>query len=230
VVFIAGDYLFNPKVWNEFSPGNGGKGSFLVRGGVEFDAMGLPFMLEGNYSNYQYPHNCGVPQNTATLQNAAECFVTTIGSRGSTYVPAFTVVDRDIDARFGYKIFNPHVYIAVGYIWGSNNYGYPNLHAVGFGLEKLPDYGHAFDYYGSIYYYPNFRGSFTTASNAVPPNETFGVAYNLLKYQVGVSYAFIPSVAIEAGWDGENRANKNNFPASSTINGAYAGLMFFLPF
>ncbi len=231
VIFIAGDYLFNPKVWNEFSPGSGGAGgSFSVRGGVEFDAIGLPFMIEANYTNWDYPHNCGVPQAQANLNNAAECFVTVIGSRGATYVPGFTAVDRDIDARFGYRIFNPHVYIAIGYIWGSNNYGYPNLNAVGGGLEKLPDYGQKFDYYGSIYYYPNFNGSFTTGSNARPPNETFGVGYNLLKYQVGVSYAVIPSAAIEVGWMGENRANKNNFPISATYNGAYAGLLFFLPF
>jgi hypothetical protein len=230
VIFVAGDYLFNPKVWNEFSPGNGGSGSYAIRGGVEFDALGLPFMLEANYSNYEYPHHCGVPQSSATLQNAPQCFVTVIGSRGSVYVPAFTAVDRDIDVRLGYKLFNPHVYIAIGYIWGSNNYGYPNLQAVGGGLEKLPDFGQGFQWFGSIYYYPNFRGTFTTGSNAVPPNETFGVGYNLLKYNVGVGYAFAHFVAIEVGWNGENRANKNNFPASSTINGAYAGLLFLIPF
>ncbi|MFY9718193.1 MAG: hypothetical protein WAK16_00985, partial [Candidatus Cybelea sp.] len=159
-----------------------------------------------------------------------ECYVTTIGSRGSTYVPAFTAVNRDIDVRLGYKIFSPHVYIAVGYIWGSNNYGYPNLNAVGGGLEKLPDWGHKFTYYGSVYYYPNFRGTYTTSSAAIPPNETFGVGYNFLKYKVGVAYAIVPSIAIEAGWDGENGANKNNFPSSYSANGAYAGLLLLAPF
>src|SRR5579871_3263445 len=41
VAFIAGDYLFKPKVYNQFSPGNGGPGSYSVRGGLEFDAIGL---------------------------------------------------------------------------------------------------------------------------------------------------------------------------------------------
>jgi hypothetical protein len=228
--FVAGDYLFNPKVYNAFSPGNGGPGSYAVRGGVTFDAIGLPFMLEADYRNYQYPHNCGVPESQATFQNAPECFVTTIGGRGSTYVPAFTAVNRDVDVRLGFRIFQPHVYIAVGYDWGSNNYGYPNVEAVGFGLEKLPDYGHALTYFASLFYYPNWRGTFVTPSNAVPPNETFGVGYNLLKYKAGIAYAFIPAAAIEAGWDGENAANKNNFPTSFSANGAFAGLLFFVPF
>ena len=227
-VFVAGDYLFNPKVYNAFSPGNGGAGSYSVRGGITFDAIGLPFMLEADYENFQYPHNCGAAPGVAS--NSPECYVTVIGGRGSTYVPAFTAVNRDLDARLGFRIFQPHVYIAVGYDWGSNNYGYPNLQAVGFGLEKLPDYGHAFTYYGSVYYYPNWRGTYTTGSNAIPPSETFGVGYNLLKYKVGISYAFVPAVAVEAGWDGENAANKNNFPISMSMNGAYAGLLFFVPF
>jgi len=230
VVFVAGDYLFNPKVYNQFSPGNGGPGSYAVRGGVEFDAWNLPLMLEGNYSNYQYPHNCGVPESSASIASSPQCYVTTVAGTGSGYVPAFTAVDRDVDVHLGYKIFNPHVYVAVAYIWGSNNYGYPNLQAVGGGLEKLPDFHQAFTYYASTYYYPNFRGTYTTLSSVTPPNVTYGLGYNLLKYNVGVAYAFIPSIAVEGGWNGENRANKNNYPISETINGAYAGLLFFIPF
>ena len=231
VAFVAGDYLFNPKVYNEFSPGNGGSGSsYSIRGGAMFDALGLPFMIEADYENWQYPHNCGVPASSARASNAAQCFVTVIGGNGSTYVPGFTAVNRDLDVRLGYRIFQPHVYIGIGYIWGSSNYGYPNLQAVGGGLEKLPDFNHAFTYYGSIYYYPNYRGTYTSGPKAIPPNETFGLGYNLLKYKVGVAWAFIPAVAVEAGWDGENMANKNNAPISQNMNGAYAGLLFFLPF
>jgi len=40
--FIVGDYIFNPKVYNEFSPGNSGKGgSYSVRGAAEFPLFGL---------------------------------------------------------------------------------------------------------------------------------------------------------------------------------------------
>jgi hypothetical protein len=231
VLFLAGDYLISPKIYNEFSPGNQANGSFTARGGVQFNAIGLPFMLEVDYKNWQYPHNCGVPIGTATIVNAPQCYVTTIGSRGTSYVPAFTAVNRDFDARLGVKVLDPHVYVAVGYIWGSNNYGYPNMNAVGGGLEKLPDWGHAFTYYGSVYYYPNFKGSYTTAVTPVSPSsETFGLGYNLLKYQVGIAWAFVPAVYLDAGWAGENGANKNNAPISYTFNGPYVGLGFLIPF
>ncbi len=42
-IFIAGDYLFSPKVYNEFSPGNTGKSaSYAFSGAWEFDAFNLP--------------------------------------------------------------------------------------------------------------------------------------------------------------------------------------------
>jgi len=123
------------------------------------------------------------------------------------------------------RIFNPRVYIGVGYIWGSNNYGYPNLEAVGGGLEKLPDLDHVFSFYGSVYYYPNFRGTYTNDAINTGPTS-FGVGYNLLKYKVGINWVVFGPVFLDAGWAGENRANKNNFPISATYNGGYIGLGF----
>lgn len=225
-LFVAGDYLISPRVYNEFANRSRGvNGSFSVRGAFEFDAFNIPWMVEGNYNNWQYPHDCGVAQNVATTANAPQCFVTALGSRFATYVPAFTAVDRDVDARLGVRIFNPRVYVAVGYIWGSNNYGYPNLQAVGGGLEKLPDLDHTFSFYGSVFYYPNFKGTYT--NNAINTGPTsYGVGYNLLKYNVGVNWVVFGPVFLDAGWSGENRANKNNFPISASYNGGYVGLGF----
>jgi len=230
VLFLAGDYLISPKIYNQFAPGNQANGSFTARGGVQFNAIGLPFMLEVDYKNWQYPHNCGVPQSTATINNAPQCYVTTVGSRGTAYTPAFTAVNRDADVRLGVKVLDPHIYVAIGYIWGSNNYGYPNTNAVGGGIEKLPDWGHSFTYYGDVYYYPNFRGNYTTAAVAGSPATTYGIGYNLLKYQVGIAWAFVPAVYLDAGWAGENGANKNNAPISYSFNGPYVGLGFLIPF
>lgn len=230
-IWVAGDYLISPKIYNEFAPGNQANGSWTARGGAVFDAWGLPFMLEADYKNWQYPHNCGVAANIATPANAPQCFVTSIGSRFSTYVPAFTATNRDLDVRLGFRVFQPHVYVGIGYIWTSNSYGYPNMNAVGFGVEKLPDFSPhmPFQYYGSVYYYPNVRGTYTnTAINTGP--DSFGIGYNLLKYQVGVGYTFADAVWIDAGWAGENGANKNNAPISYTFNGPYVGLGFFFHF
>ena len=99
--YIAGDYLISPKVYNEFSPGNSGRsGSYAVRGALEFNLFNLPWMLAGDFRQYQYPHNCG-------LATDPQCNVTTIGGTGSTFVPAFTAKDTDVDARFGLKVADP---------------------------------------------------------------------------------------------------------------------------
>src|ERR1700729_2630518 len=80
--FVAGDYIFSPIVYDEFNPGNhsnGGNGGYAIRGGGEFSLGSIPFMLEGAYEYWPYPHNCttvgSVPQ--------PNCYVTNIGRGGS---------------------------------------------------------------------------------------------------------------------------------------------------
>ena len=162
---------------------------------------GLPFMLEVDYKNWQYPHNCGVPhQHSGDQQRSAMLRNDDRQPRTRHTCRSFTAVNRDVDVRLGFKVFDPHVYIAVGYMWWSNNYGYPNMNAVGLGLEKLPDFGHAFTYYGSVYYYPNFNGTYITGANRSSRSQSFGIGYNLLKYQVGIAWAFVPrSIRCSAG-------------------------------
>ncbi len=213
--FIAGDYIFSPKVYNEFSPGNTGKsGSYGVRGALEFNAFNLPWMLEGNFEQYQYPHNCagvGDPQ----------CNVTTIGRTGQVFVPAFTPRDQDFDARFGLKVADPRIYVGVGYLWRTNNYGYPKESGFGFGAEKLPDLNQPFSVYGSAYYYPNAKGNFTDPGTGI----NYDLSYNILKYQLGLNYVFGGGpVFLDLGWQGINGKNKTNAPSDISANGPYLGL------
>lgn len=213
-IFIAGDYILSPKVYNEFSPGNKGKSSYAVRGAIEFDAFNLPWMLEGDFRQYQYPHNCagtGDPQ----------CLVTTIGSTGQTSVPAFTARDQDFDGRFGLKVADPRIYIGVGYLYRTTNYGYPKLNGVGFGAEKLPDLNQPFSVYGSVWYYPNAKGDFTDPGTGIG----YRLAYNILKYQVGGTINFGNSpVFVDLGWLGDSGRNKTNAPVDFSHNGPYLGL------
>jgi len=47
--FVVGDYLFAPKVYNEFSPGNSGVGvSYTARAALEFKA-GLSWLVSADY-------------------------------------------------------------------------------------------------------------------------------------------------------------------------------------
>ena len=208
-LFIAGDYIFSPKVYNEFSPGNTGKsGSYDLRGAYEFNLFNLPWMIEGNYEQFQYPVNAGQQ-------------VTTIGGQGSyTIANGFQAKDTDVDARFGLKVADPRIYIGVGYLWRQSNYGYPREDGVGFGIEKLPDLNQPLSIYGSAYYYPNAKGTYTN-----PNGFQYSLAYNFLKYQVGLDYVLGKSpIFIDLGFQGLRGTNKTNAPVNLSENGPYAGI------
>ncbi len=218
--FVAGDYIISPKVYNEFSPGNTGKSSYAVRGALEFNLFGLPWMLAGDFRQYSYPHNC---TDTLPAPAGSECNVTIIGGLGSTYVPAFTAKDEDVDARLGLKVADPRIYIGVGYLWRTTNYGYPRQNGVGFGLEKLPDLDQTFSIYGSAYYYPNLKG---TCDVTTCPTGPYDLEYRFFKYQIGatINVGKPAGVFLDFGWLGDNGRNKQFAPSNVSHNGPYVGL------
>jgi hypothetical protein len=227
--FVSGDYIFSPKVYNEFSPGNSGTSSYAIRGAGEFSLGSIPFMLEGSYERWQYPHNCTMTSSTTFTP---ECYVTVIGGNGTAPVATTTnLFDQDADVRFAVRVLQPRIYIGVGYLWNSNNYGYPNMNGLGFGGEKLPDLNHNLSFFGSVWYYPTVKG---TASVQVPnaggtgfSTASLPLQYNILKYQAGVTFGFGNSpIFIEAGWMGDSWTNKQNAPVNRSYNGPFAGLGF----
>ncbi len=215
--FVAGDYIISPKVYNEFSPGNTGTSSYAVRGALEFSALNIPWMVEGSFEQFGYPHNCGTTSTSTSID--PQCFVGGIGGGYHTFVPAFGARDTDVDARVGIRVLNPRIYVGVGYLWRSTNYGYPNMNGVGFGVEKLPDLNVPLSFFGNFWYYPNVKGNYSGAIS------TTSLAYNMYKYQLGVDYVLGKSpIFLDLGWMGDNLTNKTNAPSSSTANGPFVGL------
>ena len=127
-VFIVGDYLFSPKIYNEFSPGNTGSGSYTARAGWEFSALNIPWMVEADYRDFGYPHHASAPTFNANGANVScpgnpGCVTVDRGGLGQTYVPAFTARDTEEDFRLGVvRVANPRVYVGVGYLLRSDNY------------------------------------------------------------------------------------------------------------
>jgi hypothetical protein len=238
--FIVGDYIFSPKVYNEFSPGNNGTGgSYSVRGAVEFPLFGLPWMLEGDYRSWSYPHNSTIPPNAPADPSGNQCFpgstgvagnqgcVTVIGAYGQTSVPSFTARDTDFDGRFALKIADPRIYIGVGYLHREENYGYPKQNGFGFGAEKLPDLDQPFSVYGSVWYYPSISGNFTYPVGA--PASLIGTTADFqqrfLKYQVGGTLNLGNSgLFLDAGFLGDTIRGKNLSPSDASHAGGYVGL------
>jgi hypothetical protein len=224
--YVAGDYIISPKVYNEFSPGNSGNNntggfSYRLHGAIEIPIMNMPWMIEVDYRQYNWPHYCG-------LGYAAECYVTTIGGLGTASVPAFTGRDYDFDARVGFRILKPRIYLVGGYIWRRNNYGYPEQSGAGVGLEKLPDLDRVFSFYGSALYYFRVNGNYVSFPSACIPTTascTYNVGYDVLKYDLGVSYTF-PGFPLffEAGFLGTRGWNYNAAPVGFSESGPYAGI------
>jgi len=224
---VAGDYIISPKVYNEFSPGsssnnNSGGFSYRLHGAIEIPVMSLPFMIEVDYRQYNWQHNCGG-------SNDPQCYVTTIGGLGQSSVPAFTGRDYSFDGRLGIRILKPRIYLVGGYMWRGNNYGYPKETGAGVGLEKLPDLDRVFSFYGSAMYYIGVNGNYTSVplacGAAATASCTYNVGYNILKYDIGVSYTFpgFP-LFIEAGFLGDRGWNYNAAPIGFSESGPYAGI------
>jgi hypothetical protein len=243
--FIVGDFLFGTKVYNEFSPGNantsgGGNGaSFASRAAIEFPLFNLPWMLEGDYAQWQYRHN----QNAATPAAALipgcvatpgdQACVTVLGPvAGSTFVPAFNAREYDFDGRIGLKVADPRIYIGVGYDWRTSNFAsYPKYTGFGFGAEKLPDLDQPFSVYGSIYYFPTSQGDYTVPATdpfgnpSSQAGQTFRVQYNLLKYFIGGTYNIGSTpLYIDLGFLGDRGTCKSNCPVSYTHAAGMVGL------
>ncbi len=243
--FVAGDYLISPKVYNEFSPGNTSNGtnggfSYRIHGAWEFDLFSLPWMIAGDYRQYNYPHTQGTATTPANANQVCDGLgghassgdpgcVTAIGGQFSTFVPAFTARDYDGDARLGLKVLDPKIYIGVGYLWRSGNYGYPKLNNFGAGIEKLPSLNNnGFTWYGSFWYYPNIKGTGTgcLAVGCVPPGANYTLAYNEMKYDIGAAFTFGPQTPLylELGFLGDRGYGKTNAPVDYNHAGPYVGL------
>jgi hypothetical protein len=237
--FVAGDALFDPKVYNEFSPGNKGGVSGAARAGVTFSFSNLAFMAEANYAYYRYPHrgsalfdgNPALAVNSNTPPGAVcgpggaalgdpGC-VTTLGPvSGQSFVNSFDVRDSDVDGRIGLGIANPKIFLVGSYEDKFSNTGYPRLTGIGGGLEKLTNYEQPVDIYGSILYYPSISGDYT---------DIFGnsekLQYRYLKYQAGLNLN-VPRTPffLDLGFLGNRAIAKQNAPTNTTENTLYGGL------
>ena len=231
--FVQGGATFG-KVYNEFSAGSrdaqgagvgnsksGFDGSFVIAGAYLFN----PWALKVDFRQDGY--DTTVSSLTQACPSGACTAFSTIDG-GFAVTDAFRAKQSTLDGRLEYNIgAYPGLYIGVGYLQASNNYGYPTLHAPGAGLEKLPDFGQGWSWYGSAFYYPNANGTWVNQDATSPTfNQTFKQSYDILKYDLGLNVNFSGSpFYIYAGYSGDRYNKKdNNEPINQTHSGPYAGL------
>ena len=235
--FVAGDILFAPKVYNEFSPGNKGGASPAVRAGLTFNVNNLALLAEADYRSFRYPHRsatgtntggpfydpnipCGIPGIALSAPIGDPGCVTPLGGSGSAYVPSFDARDTEVDGRFGVGIANPKIFLVGSYEQRYGNYGYPRLNGFGGGIEKLPEFSQPISIYGSALYYPQLSGDYID-QNGVGTK----LQYREFKYAAGLAIS-VPKTPLflDFGFLGNRLTGKQNAPGNASSNSLYGGL------
>ena len=184
-------------------------------------------LVAGDSEQYRYPHRtgpfgAGTSCSPGVFGNAAgdEGCVNTIGGQGQTFVPSFDAIERQWDGEAGVGIFDSHLYIVGAYTWQYSNYGYPLMQGLGGGLMKTPDFKAPLSFYGSILYFPQIQGYYTSLAGA-----QYQLEYRLLKYNAGFDIRVPKSpFFLDAGVIGDDGTNKQNAPTDYTHRAFYGGL------
>jgi len=145
---------------------------------------------------------------------------------GTAFTPVFFARQTTLDVRLEYQVAAPRVYVGLGYLHASTNYGYPALDAVGFGIEKLPDLRPGIGVYGSVFDYPSASGTYSVGAPTSPDaGASYTQRYAILTYDVGATLVarHVP-VYLFGGYGGNRYTVKQNAPIGQTHSGPYIGL------
>ncbi|MDQ2679841.1 MAG: hypothetical protein M3Y21_02295, partial [Candidatus Eremiobacteraeota bacterium] len=208
-----------PKTYNEFSAGQYCPRSYLVSAAYIFKDS--PFAIKVDYRNDAYVTSDNL---TDAYGNHYTRFATIDGGYATT--PVFLARQTNLDARLEYQIAAPRIYVGVGYLQTSTNYGYPHLNGVGAGIEKLPELRHGIEFFGSAFYYPTASGNYTVNDPASSNNgKSYRQQYRIVKYDVGLALVLGHSpVYLYGGFAGDRYTAKQNAPIDQTHSGPYLGL------
>ena len=207
------------KNYNEFSAGGDCPESYLLNAGYAFKDSPLAIKLDFRQDVYLTSDNL-----TDSLQNHYTRFATI--DNGVALTPVFLARQNSFDARVELQVAAPRIYVGAGYLHTSNNYGYPELNAVGFGIEKLPDLRPGLNLSGSAFYYPAAAGNYTITDPAsVNAGQSYHQIYGIVKYDVGLALVFAHSpIYVHAGFAGDRYTAKQSAPIGQTHDGPYIGL------
>jgi len=216
--FIQAAYAA-PRNYNEFSAGKYCPESYVLSAVYAPKDSRLAVKADFREDAYVTSDNL-----TDSLANHYTRFATIDG--GTALTPVFLARQSSLDGRLEYMVAAPRIYVGVGYLHATTNYGYPNLNAVGAGIEKLPDLRPGIGFSGSVFYYPSARGDYTVADQASPNvGKTYGQQYQIVKYDIGLTLIFAHSpVYVHGGYNGDRYVAKQNAPIGQTHDGPYIGL------
>jgi hypothetical protein len=204
--------------YNEFAAGGYCK-ALLAAAAIVF--KNSPFAVKVDYRLDSYVTSDNLTDGYGTHYTK---FSTIDG--GSALTPVFMARQSSVDARLEYKVADPKIYLGLGYLQTSTNYGYPRLNAFGIGIEKLPELRTGISWFGSAFYYPSATGTYTLANAASPNNgKSYRQQYGITKLDIGLALALSRfPLYLYGGYSADQYAAKSNAPIGQTHNGPYVGL------
>jgi hypothetical protein len=207
-----------PNNYNEFVAG-GYCDTYLLSAVITPQGTGFAFKADFRQDNYVTSNN-----TSDAFGNRYTQFATI--DRGVAFTPVFMGRQNSLDVRAEYGIASQRIYVGVGYIHTTNNFGYPNLNGLGVGIEKLPDLRPGLSFYGSAFYYPNVSGTYTVSNPASPNNGvSYRQQYQIMKYDVGMALVFAHSpVFVHGGFAADQYTVRQNAPVGQLHAGPYIGL------
>jgi hypothetical protein len=216
--FVEGA-ISDTQTYNEFADGQRCPQSYDLDAAYAFGHS--PWAVKVDYRQDVYGTTSSV---TDAFGNHYTGFATIDG--GYAFTPEFVGRQSTLDGRIEYQVAKPRVYVGVSYIHTANNYGYPQLNGVGFGVEKLPELHQGVSFFGSAFYYPSASGTYTI-SNPASPNVgvSYRQQYAITKYDIGLALvaAHFP-VYLYGGFSGDEYRARTAAPINQIHDGPYIGL------
>lgn len=208
-----------PNNYNEFSAGQFCRKSYSLAAAYPFKHSA--FAVKGDYRQDVYVTS---DNRTDSVNNQYTQFATIDG--GTALTPVFLARQSTFDGRLEYRVAAPQINVGISYLHASTSYGYPQLNAIGFGIEKLPTMRPGIEFGGSVFYYPRANGDYTVANPASSNvGKIYQQQYDIVKYDIGLTLVSEHSpVYLATGFSGDRYTAKQNAPISQTHAGPYLGV------
>ena len=208
-----------PKTYNEFAAGAWCPESYVVSGAYAFKDSAFAVKVDFRQDVYVTSDNL-----IDSIGNHYTSFSTI--DAGTALTPVFLARQSTLDARLEYQVAAPRLYVGVGYLHTTNNYGYPQLNGLGVGIEKLPDLRSGITFFGSAFYYPAASGNYTISNpSSVNFGKSYRQQYRIVKYDIGLALASARfPVYVYGGLSGDRYGAVQNAPIGQAHDGPYLGL------
>ncbi|HXW51197.1 MAG TPA: hypothetical protein VEJ41_04345 [Candidatus Acidoferrales bacterium] len=142
---------------------------------------------------FQYSYHSDLSPSSADATTASGGRGTALNYPGGVViVPAFNANDGESEFRLEYRTGNYPLFVGLASSNSFNNYMFPRLRGVGFGVELQPNDGKTISPYGSYFFFPDQSGTYPLANPNDPASGPAHQAFDANEFEGGFSIALRP--------------------------------------